>query len=176
MDEEERKTRVITIATPEGAAYYPLGAWGRGYILDAAAQAAMDKYLRRVIWIVAPLWPLSSAVGRRLAADDAVSGFVSWCVFCAIHLSATWFILRDCPTATTRATPEDLLRRTLAQRGVPAVEASYWCILIIAASAMLIAALLMKSAVERWVLMAIGSAFAYIAARQLWRIKRLDVA
>ena len=36
---DERKTKVVTIATPEGAACYPFGSWGRGYILDAPARA-----------------------------------------------------------------------------------------------------------------------------------------
>lgn len=172
---EPSGTRVVTIATPEGAAYYPFGSWGRGYILDASARAAMDTYLRRVIWIMMPIYPMSSYVGKTLGFDNLASAFGGWLVFTAIHTGVTLFILRNCKIAVARVTSEELLHLSIERRGHLAIESAWWGGLIVGACGIAVLGLT-HAGLERWVAVGLGAIWTGFAALQLWRLKRLDAA
>ena len=163
----EQTFRLRTKQTAEGLAFYPNGAWGAGYLLDARTEAGVKRFLDRQIWIVmgciVPIGQLPLPTVVKILLFGAAAGT-------AIPLGLR-FVLRHSTPAKARLTSDELRQRQAAGLDFPRVYRT-----IVISAAMLAycigGAFLSSSIVERWIWALVALALVAGVAVHLYRLYR----
>ena len=165
--------RLDAIDTPEGRAIYPFGAWGAGYIADAATERRLRVYLTQPLRVMLVFFVLQGFVREFfLRAPELVAIAATYLAILIFHYAAVRVILRGCRRAAYRPSSRELLRLRYAKGGRLAIVFAHWCCLVVLAAIAVMIAILTEGK-ARWGFEAACAVFAVLVVINLRRLETI---